>query len=71
MDFLAARKALLAKPERIQWSIFGLGLVVTLLLTVLVFCKPVFLHFQDYKIYDTYLRSYQPDSRHENGQRPA
>ena len=71
MDFLAARKALLAKPERIQWPIFFLGLAVTLLLTVLVFCKPAFFHFQDFKIYDTYLRSYQAGRVHENVPRPV
>ena len=71
MDFLAARKALLAKPERIQWPIFAMGLAVTLLLALLSFYKPAFLHFQDLKIYDTYLRSYQNHRVHEGGQRPV
>lgn len=71
MDFLAARKALLAKPQRIQWPIFALGIVITFLLSLLTFIKPDFFHFQDLKVYDTQLRSYRPSRVHESTQRPV
>jgi len=57
MDFLAVRKALLAKPEKMYVWIFLSGLCVTLLLAVLDVYKPEFFRFIDYKIYDTQLRS--------------
>lgn len=57
MDFLAVRKALLAKPKKIHWWIFFSGVCVTVLLAVLNVYKPEFLGFLDNKLYDTQLRS--------------
>jgi adenylate cyclase len=59
MDFLAVRKALLAKPERMYWWIFLSGVCVTLLLVVLNIYKTDFFRFLDYKLYDTQLRSWR------------
>jgi HD-GYP domain-containing protein (c-di-GMP phosphodiesterase class II) len=57
MDFLAVRKALLAKPEKMYGWIFLAGICVTILLAVLDVYKPEFFRFLDYKLYDTQLRS--------------
>jgi adenylate cyclase len=57
MDILAVRKALLAKPKKIQWWIFFSGVCVTIVLAVLGVYRPEFFRFLDYKIYDTQLRS--------------
>jgi len=57
MDFLAVRKALLAKPEKLYWWIFFSGVCVTIMLAVIDVYKPEFFRFLDYKIYDTQLRS--------------
>ena len=57
MDFLAVRKALLAKPERMYVWIFLSGICVTILLAVLDVYKPEFFRFLEYKLYDTQLRS--------------
>ena len=58
MDFLAVRKALLAKPERMYGWIFLSGLCVTILLGVLNIYKTDFFRFLDYKLYDVQLRSW-------------
>jgi adenylate cyclase len=57
MDFLAVRKALLAKPEKMYGWIFLAGIGVTILLAVLDVYKPEFFRFLEYKLYDTQLRS--------------
>jgi adenylate cyclase len=57
MDILAVRKALLAKPKKMQWWIFFSGVCVTIILAVLDVYRPEFFRFLDYKIYDTQLRS--------------
>ena len=57
MDFLAVRKALLAKPERMYVWIFLSGICVTILLAVLDVYKPEFFRYLEYKLYDTQLRS--------------
>jgi adenylate cyclase len=57
MTFLAIRKALLAKPKKMRGWIFCSGISLTILLAVLAIYRPVFFHFLDYKIYDTFLRS--------------
>ncbi len=58
MDFLAVRKALLAKPERMYGWIFLSGVFVTILLGVLNIYKTDFFRFLDYKLYDVQLRSW-------------
>ena len=57
MDFPAARKALLARPERIHWRIVSVGLALTALLALLSVYRPGILRFLDAKIYDTCLRA--------------
>ena len=57
MDFLAVRKAILAKPKKIYWRIFLYGTGITALLIGLTILKPDFFRFLEFKIYDTYLRS--------------
>jgi adenylate cyclase len=57
MTFLAIRKALLAKPKKMRGWIFCAGIGFTLLLAVLATFRPVFFHFLDNKIYDTFLHS--------------
>jgi len=57
MDFMAVRKALLAKPEKFYWWIFLAGVCVSILLAVLNIYKPEFFRFLDFKLYDTQLRS--------------
>src|SRR6266498_78163 len=57
MNFLAVRKALLAKPEKMYSWIFLTGICVTILLAVLDVYKPEFFRFVEYKLYDTRLRS--------------
>jgi adenylate cyclase len=59
MDFLAVRKALLAKPERMYGRIFLSGLCITLLLAILNIYKTDFFRFLDNKLYDTQLRSWR------------
>ncbi len=58
MDFMAVRKALLAKPEKVYWWIFLAGVCVTILLAILNVYKPVFFRLIDFKLYDTQLRSW-------------
>jgi adenylate cyclase len=57
MDFLAVRKALLAKPEKMHGWIFFSGIFITILLVLLDVYKPEFFRFLEYKLYDTQLRS--------------
>ena len=57
MDFLAARKALLVRPERMHWRIVSVGLALTALLALLSVYRPGILRFLDAKIYDTCLRA--------------
>jgi HD-GYP domain-containing protein (c-di-GMP phosphodiesterase class II) len=57
MDFLAVRKALLAKPEKMHGWIFLSGIFITILLVLLDVYKPEFFRFLEYKLYDTQLRS--------------
>ena len=57
MDFLAARKALLAKPERVQRWIFFSGLGVTFAFTLVVLFAANWFSFLNYRVYDSYLRS--------------
>ncbi len=58
MDFLAVRKALLAKPKKMSWWIFLAGVFITVLLVFLNIYKTDFFRFLDYKLYDTQLRSW-------------
>ncbi|HEX9024129.1 MAG TPA: CHASE2 domain-containing protein [Geobacteraceae bacterium] len=69
MDFLAVRKALLAKPERLNGRIFLSGLCITALLVFLNIYKTDFFRFLDFKLYDTQLRSLdvQRDDHAANG----
>ena len=71
MDFLAARKALLARPERLRWRIVATGLAITALLTLLFFYQPGFLRFIEAKIYDTCLRAGRFAPPSASSQRPV
>lgn len=58
MDYLAVRKALLAKPAKLNWPIFLSGLCITILLAFINIYKTDFFRFLDNKLYDTQLRSW-------------
>jgi len=57
MTLLAAKRTLLAKPERGRRWILLLGLIVSIAFSFGYVFQPIFLRFLDHKWYDTLLRS--------------
>lgn len=57
MTLSAAKRVLLAKPERGQRWILLLGLIVSIAFSFGYVFQPIFLRFLDNKWYDTLLRS--------------
>ena len=58
MTLLAAKRALLSKPERGRRWILFLGLIVSITFSFGYIYQPIFLRFLDNKWYDTLLKSY-------------
>src|SRR5512137_3221249 len=71
MDFLAVRKALLAKPEKMYVWIFLTGICITILLVLLDVYKPEFFRFLEYKLYDTQLRSSRMSGASQTAKNPV